>query len=759
MPKNSKAAAGYEVIQAPWKNRLLKFIQDSDKSIFIISPFLKSESILWITNILLNKKIDKTFEINILTRINEKDVIDGRSDLESLEAIANLRSTVEFSVHLKSISNLHANAYIFDSKTIILTSANLTPDSFTTGIDYGLAIQEDEVVAGIVEDFNKYWEEALDVEPSNLKRFITNVRARLKSGALLKPPYMSIGTKIEPKGDDLKDIVEVKSDDLISKYLEQGMEAEESGEFEKALDLFNQILLLAPDNTEALENKARILIEELDRPNEAIECFDKMLALDSQEEHAWREKGKILCNMNRLRDALIAFDEASKLNPNSDEVWYWKGIILSKFESRREDAIACFDQAIYLNSYYEEAWYQKGLIFYKYLDKPKEALRSFQGTLRINPDHEPSMLNRGIVYFKHLNKPLEALKSIDKLTKQNTKHKNGWHLKGIIFSKAYKKHKEALICLDEALKFAPEDEHLLFTKGRILYKNLNEAQKALKCFDEVLKLNPENYFALLEKGLVQSENYRNVDDALQFFIDAIDIHSKSEIKGGVNASESELEEQDLIIDREGIFGELIKRLNDLTTNNPSNGVAWYVKAAILDKFLSSYEDALICLDESTKINPDYSAAWHDKGVILDSVYGRNEDAIKCYNKALSLTPDNEVIWYNKGNTLLEMENYNEALECFEKTLELNAELGVAWSNKGNVLIHLEKYEPALESFNHALKLNQDDIDSWYNKGNVLLNLKKFDEALQCFEHALNLNPTHESAAKNFEFYSDKSNWK
>ena len=59
MPENSKAASGYEIVQTPWKNRLLKLVQDSEKSIFIVSPFLKGESILWITNILLKKKLTR----------------------------------------------------------------------------------------------------------------------------------------------------------------------------------------------------------------------------------------------------------------------------------------------------------------------------------------------------------------------------------------------------------------------------------------------------------------------------------------------------------------------------------------------------------------------------------------------------------------------------------------------------------------------------------------------------------------------------
>jgi tetratricopeptide (TPR) repeat protein len=759
MTENQEDNSDFEIIQTPWKNRLLKSIQDAKNQVFIITPCIKRETIIWITNVLLEKKPDTSFKINILTRINEKDIIDGRSDLESLEAINNLKSTSDFQINLKSISNLQASAYIFDDDQIILTSTNLAPSDLTSDIGYGIKFQDKKIISGIIEDFNKFWEEAGEIESDNLKRFISKVRSRNKCDNQAQPPYISIGNKIEPKGIDIEEIVKETGDDMVNNYIEQAMEAEDSDDYEKALDYFSQALLLSPDNTEALENKARLLIDELNQPDEALECLDKLLAINHEDERSWREKGKILYRNRKYRDALMALDEASKLNPNGDEVWFWKGLILSKFESRREDAIACFDQAIYLNSYYEDAWFQKGIIFYQYLDKPKESIRCFQGTLRINPEHEGALLNRAIVYYKYLDKSLEAMKSVDKLTKQNPGHVLGWQLKGIIFLKVYKKYKEALICVNEALKHQPENVSFLFFKGRLLYRHHNQSQKALKLFDEIIKLDPDHYFAMFEKGLLESENYRNIEEALQYFDDAIDLYSKSELKAKGDPPESELEEQDLIINAEGIYNELIERLNDLTTKNPGNEHAWYIKGAILDKFLDRFEDSLICLDEATKLNPDYGPAWHDKGAILDSVYGRNEDAIKCYNKALSLNADNEILWYNKGNTLAEMEDYNEALECFNKTLELNPDLSSAWSNKGNVLINLEMYDQALEAFNKAIGLYQYDVDAWYNKGNVLIHLRRFDDALVCFETALNYNPTHESAAKNYEHYSDKENWK
>ena len=102
---------------------------------------------------------------------------------------------------------------------------------------------------------------------------------------------------IEPHRTDLDDIVKVNSNDMISNYLEQAMDAEDSNDYKKALDFFNQILLLSPDNSEAIESKARLLIEELDRPLEALDCFDKMIAMNPEDERAWREKGKILYNV------------------------------------------------------------------------------------------------------------------------------------------------------------------------------------------------------------------------------------------------------------------------------------------------------------------------------------------------------------------------------------------------------------------------------------------------------------------------------
>jgi len=184
MAKKQEPKSDIEIIQTPWKNRLLKLIQDAKNQVFLVTPFIKRETVVWITNVLLDKKPETSFQINILTRINEKDIIDGRSDLESLEAINNLKSTSDFKINLKAISNLQATAYIFDDNKIILTSTNLAPSDLTSDIGYGISFQKKEIVSGIIEDFTKFWDEAMEIDTENRFALLRIYVKKRKSGFL-----------------------------------------------------------------------------------------------------------------------------------------------------------------------------------------------------------------------------------------------------------------------------------------------------------------------------------------------------------------------------------------------------------------------------------------------------------------------------------------------------------------------------------------------------------------------------------------------
>ncbi len=117
--------------------------------------------------------------------------------------------------------------------------------------------------------------------------------------------------------------------------------------FDEALECMNEALKIAPNDFRLLSNKAATLMN-LKRNEEAMESIEKVLKLEPRYEDGWVNKGGILTNLNKLQEALECFDKAIKLNPNSDKAWYNKSVALRQL-GRTEEADKAKQEAISIN--------------------------------------------------------------------------------------------------------------------------------------------------------------------------------------------------------------------------------------------------------------------------------------------------------------------------------------------------------------------------------------------------------------------------
>jgi tetratricopeptide (TPR) repeat protein len=78
---------------------------------------------------------------------------------------------------------------------------------------------------------------------------------------------------------------------------------------EEALACFNEVLALDSNHTEALVKKGTAL-EKLEKLDEAIECYDRAIAADSSMTIAYLYKGGLFNRMERFNEALECYEQA-----------------------------------------------------------------------------------------------------------------------------------------------------------------------------------------------------------------------------------------------------------------------------------------------------------------------------------------------------------------------------------------------------------------------------------------------------------------
>jgi len=199
--------------------------------------------------------------------------------------------------------------------------------------------------------------------------------------------------------------------------------------------------------------KKGIALDELGRYEEAIECHDRALEIDSEDAAAWYNKGIALMKLGRYEEAIECFDEVLKIDPEYAYAWNNKGFSLMKL-GRYEEAIECFDEVLKIYPEDAYAWYNKGIALFE-LGRHEEAIECFDRALKIDPEYAAAWNNKGIALME-LGRHEEAIECYDRALKIDPEYAAAWNNKGIALMELGR-YEEAICCFDEALKIDPNN--------------------------------------------------------------------------------------------------------------------------------------------------------------------------------------------------------------------------------------------------------------------------------------------------------------
>lgn len=130
--------------------------------------------------------------------------------------------------------------------------------------------------------------------------------------------------------------------------------------FNKALELFDDALLIDKTNSMVLNNKGNAL-RELGRYVEAVKIYEFAITLNPTDATLHINLGLCLTKINLLNEALNSYSKAIELNPNSVEAYTQRGVVLQEL-NRLDEALLSHDKAIELNPDFAEAQWNKSLL-------------------------------------------------------------------------------------------------------------------------------------------------------------------------------------------------------------------------------------------------------------------------------------------------------------------------------------------------------------------------------------------------------------
>jgi tetratricopeptide (TPR) repeat protein len=90
----------------------------------------------------------------------------------------------------------------------------------------------------------------------------------------------------------------------------------------------------------------------------------------------------------------------------------------------------------------------------------------------------------------------------------------------------------------------------------------------------------------------------------------------------------------------------------------------------------------------------------------------------------------------KGQTLMKMDQPEDALACFNEVLELDANNTDALLKKGAALERLQRLDEAVDCYDRAIAADASITMAYLYKGGVFNRMERYREALECYEQAL-----------------------
>lgn len=318
-------------------------------------------------------------------------------------------------------------------------------------------------------------------------------------------------------------------------YFSLGMEFHQRGDFQKALDAYDQAIKLNPRGDASVYNNrgnAKYALGDkmgaiadysksielfphlftayygrgatkgtLGHYQEAIIDYDKSIEINPQFAEAYNNRGNAKDALGDHKGAIVDYNKAVELNPQYIEAYYNRGVTKQALGDHHGAIIDC-DKSISLNPQFVEAYFNRG--------NAKGALGDHQGAIadynkciELNPQYFKAYFNRGKNKIGSGDYK-GAIADFDKAIEINPQHAEAHYNRGLAKSCLFDVQ-ETISDYDSAIEYDPQYIEAYFSRGVARY-GLKDYQRAISDYDKVIELDPQHAGAYHNRGIAKRES-------------------------------------------------------------------------------------------------------------------------------------------------------------------------------------------------------------------------------------------------------------
>lgn len=103
----------------------------------------------------------------------------------------------------------------------------------------------------------------------------------------------------------------------VNELVNEGISYGKLGEYNKAIETFDEAIAINPDEKSAWYNKG-IAFDRLGEYEKSIEAYNRAITIDPDFADAWNNKGIALSRLGKNDEAIEAFDRVLEINPDDE---------------------------------------------------------------------------------------------------------------------------------------------------------------------------------------------------------------------------------------------------------------------------------------------------------------------------------------------------------------------------------------------------------------------------------------------------------
>ncbi len=287
--------------------------------------------------------------------------------------------------------------------------------------------------------------------------------------------------------------------DHAEAHYKRGNALKDLGRFDAALASYDAAVRYDPDFGYAWCNRG-VILQSLSRYEAALASYDRAIALDSADAHAHTNRGSLLQTLSRWDGALASYDRALELDPRQAGTWFHRGNVLRALR-RLDAASASYAQAVTLKPDLCEAHYNRGVLL-EHTHQARAALASYDRAIAINPQLHQAHFNRAGV-LKGLKELESALAGYDRAIAAKADYAEAHSNRGAVLQELGR-WADALASYDRSITIMPGHAAGHFNRGNLLAASCRW-DEALASYDRAIALDPGYAAAHCERGRVLME--------------------------------------------------------------------------------------------------------------------------------------------------------------------------------------------------------------------------------------------------------------